>query len=260
MIFLSGQIAKPNIKRKIMDLNWEYFKVRASKGLVLGNPLLTKCSSYFRKRKDYASYSTRMEEKISHTHRCIFIHIPKAAGSSIKNELYDSPYGGSHASAQEFRILFPKEYKSYYKFAIVRNPWDRLVSTYNYFLRGGNGSSLDRKVEQKLKSLKNFEGFCQYLNKSFSPKKKLLPILPHFLPQAFFVTDRYNKSIVDTVLRYENIQEDFESINKGAFEGIQLSKLRATKHDCYRSYYTEETKELIATVYSKDIQMFKYVF
>ena len=84
---------------------------------------------------------------ISHKHKFIFVHIPKNAGSSINHELKgmceifsemkskDIPLAyGKHANDKHMRKLLKNEYGDYYKFCVVRNPWDRMVSIYWYEL------------------------------------------------------------------------------------------------------------------------------
>ena len=83
---------------------------------------------------------------ISHQHRFIFIHIPKTAGTSIEKALCDescqllpgewdrtrvSHTPLNHLTLQElvdYSILTPAQFKTYFKFCFVRNPWDRLIS------------------------------------------------------------------------------------------------------------------------------------
>ena len=94
---------------------------------------------------------------ISHAKKFIFIHIPKNAGSSINHSISeycefhngkykgkslqprldkkDIPLGyGKHADYKSIKKLLKDEYNDYYKFCVVRNPWDRLVSIYWYEL------------------------------------------------------------------------------------------------------------------------------
>ena len=80
---------------------------------------------------------------ISHTHKFIFIHIPKTGGTSIESVLgdrgislqgpknFNSVYH-KHIAAPRLRILLGTEYNKYFRFSIVRNPWDWLVSLYEY--------------------------------------------------------------------------------------------------------------------------------
>lgn len=71
-------------------------------------------------------------------YRCIFVHIPKAAGISMSRALFGN-FAGNHKSVETYqRIFSKKEFNSYFKFTFVRNPWDRLFSAYIYLKRGGD--------------------------------------------------------------------------------------------------------------------------
>ena len=75
-------------------------------------------------------------------YKCIHIHIPKTAGTSITKALHGKDFvlfdtnkkiWRQHATALETREHYGKEkWDSYFKFSIVRNPFDRLVSAYNW--------------------------------------------------------------------------------------------------------------------------------
>lgn len=67
---------------------------------------------------------------ISHKHKLIFIHIPKCAGSSI-NKFFKSRKGGHH-KWDWYEKNFPKAWKKYWKFSVLRNPLDRFLSNYRY--------------------------------------------------------------------------------------------------------------------------------
>ncbi len=59
--------------------------------------------------------------------RSIFIHIPKTAGVSLCEALYGTPII-SHARLRHYQVVYDwQTYESYFKFAFVRNPWDRLL-------------------------------------------------------------------------------------------------------------------------------------
>ena len=80
-----------------------------------------------------------MAIQISDKHKCIFIHVPKAAGSSVEtSEIFEDQriktgeYVGGHTTALEYRETYPGKFKNYFKFAFVRNPYSRLVSAFSY--------------------------------------------------------------------------------------------------------------------------------
>ena len=72
---------------------------------------------------------------ISTRHRCIFVHIPKTAGTSVEAALgWFTEYtrgAQDHRSIRKLReAITPDEFCTYFKFTFVRNPWDRVVSWY----------------------------------------------------------------------------------------------------------------------------------
>ena len=68
-------------------------------------------------------------------HRCVFIHIPKAAGTSLTKTLFAAP--SRHLQYTEYERANPKKFKKYFKFTFVRNPYDRLFSAYSFLKKGG---------------------------------------------------------------------------------------------------------------------------
>jgi len=123
---------------------------------------------------------------LSYSSGFIFIHIEKAAGSSIQQALlphasvppnsrlrrrlawfgplnrigglYRAVQFQEHVTANEVkRCLPPAVYDSLFKFAFVRNPWDRLVSRYAHLLR-----STDRRRHGFISKLDKFEDFLKW--------------------------------------------------------------------------------------------------
>ena len=79
---------------------------------------------------------------ISHKYKCIFIHIPKTGGTSIENALLGGkkqPTRIKHKRAKDYLKQYPKEWKQYFKFTVIRNPWDWMVSW--YYWRGQNSKT-----------------------------------------------------------------------------------------------------------------------
>src|SRR5947208_3465937 len=104
-----------------------------------------------RGRGVYAGYPNR--------HRCIFIHIPKTAGSSIALSLFGEQL--EHITYRDYQIANPRKFDRYFKFAFVRNPWDRVVSSY-FFLRNGTMDEGNRaEAERLLAGYSDFGSFVR---------------------------------------------------------------------------------------------------
>ena len=188
--------------------------------------------------------------------RCIFVHIPKVAGVSINKALFGN-LGGGHRAILDYSLIFGKnEFKSYYKFTFVRNPWDRLLSAYLFLKEGGLHKNDANWSEKELSGLSNFDEFVKNWVNKINIEKGI-----HFKPQYKFITIN-GKIAVDDVYKVENINLDFEKICGKLNVQNRLQFLNKTKSKTknYRNYYNDETKKIVEKVYKKDIKLFNYQF
>src|SRR5262249_8661811 len=112
--------------------------------------------------------------------RCIYVHIPKTGGISIGTSLFVHPIG--HRRLEVYQLAYSRaEFESYVKFAFVRDPWDRLVSTY-FFLKGGGLTAEDsRWAARHLARYRDFDSFVRgWINRSN------VETYVHFVPQYRF--------------------------------------------------------------------------
>jgi hypothetical protein len=212
---------------------------------------------------------------ISHKHKFIFIKTRKTAGTSI--QIYLSRQCGKediisniwendrkhrrkqahwhapqncddfheHAIASDIKQSL-ECFDDYYKFSVIRNPWDMAVSRYFWQKRLGRTKRMKRKMSS----------FDTYLtNYGVSDDDLLLP---------FVSID--GEVITDRIIRYENLLEDLELVCKDL--GIEFdpsymvdakSKYRP-KDIPYQSYYSEELKNIVAEAHKDDILYFGYEF
>ena len=229
---------------------------------------------------------------ISHHHKCLFIHIPKNAGQSIEMMFINllgltwstraplllttnsnpnlGPPRLAHLTATDYakyKYISEEQFENYFKFAFVRNPWDRAVSFYKYM---GKGSG------------KNFKDFiCEdFLSVIWKQKYWFVR------PQHEFIYENGEK-LVDYVGRFENLKDDcktaFDKMGL-PFDDIphvnssknrkpskkRLVKLAASKllgkrdahetHDHYTDYFDDTTIEIIQNLYEKDLEIFNYQY
>lgn len=186
---------------------------------------------------------------ISNKYQCIFIHIPRTGGTSIENVLRDRlipvAWGSSHEKIKKYKNF--AQFNNYFKFAIVRNPFDRLVSIFTYQSKGGNGGAKDIARSKKIGT--DFKKFCF----DFMPNSG-------FNSQQFDYLNIHDKVAVDFVGRFEKLNDDFKKIANRLRLKYPLPHVRKSKHKPYRDYYDKETKQFIGNFFKKDLKYFKYKF
>jgi chondroitin 4-sulfotransferase 11 len=203
---------------------------------------------------------------ISSKHKLIFIHIPKTGGSSI-HQMFDysvsRPYidkfdrERDHFTALDYKEHVP-DYNDYFKFAFVRNPWDKLVSEYLFFKFGTDlWKPPHRIIDPKNLSFKEFIVNIQGINLD----KHTHYSKSHYIPQTNYILDENLDICVDFIGRFEHFPRDLQVVyNKINIPLPGIPHKNKTKHRHYAEYYDDETRELAAKKYARDIEYFGYEF
>lgn len=223
---------------------------------------------------------------ISHKYRCIFIHIPKCAGTSIESALghlenHTGRGGQDHRiyrhiekplpikevlssgnnireAWRRFRNSFKipenprnaytvtkEQFQSYYSFSFVRNPWARAFSWYQNMMAD--------PLHRKNLNIPDNQPFSEFLAKHAGKG--------YLRPQTYWLKNYSGSIELDFIGRFENLQEDFKKICQDLnIDGVQLPHKLKSKNVDYRDYYHDGLVELVAEVYSEEIEMFGYTF
>ncbi|WP_178983472.1 sulfotransferase family 2 domain-containing protein [Winogradskyella helgolandensis] len=184
----------------------------------------------------------------------LFVHIPKAAGSSVQNGIYGLD-SWTHHTFRELCEEIPSDVvSSSYKFTFTRNPYARLYSAFNYLKKGGNNSVDNYWTNKYLKEFNSFEDFVlNWVN------TKNTHLYFHFIPQYEFVIDANGDIGLDFMGKFETLKSDYEKLID-RFPGIKsLPELNInnSKGD-YTEYYTKEMAEIVYNVYKMDFDTFNY--
>jgi len=198
---------------------------------------------------------------ISHDLRSIFVHVQKTGGSSIRDALGMAQFDAhKHRFASELRAIYGADtWNQYFKFAFVRNPWDRLVSWWEMMRRnvveGRPRNGFQRYVMERAGTFAEFLQQCDTEYRDADGAKWI------YRNQVDYLTDADDVLLVDFVGRFEQLQLDFSRVAaRLSVPPITLPRVNATVRRPYTSYDSRELRELVAERYAKDIEAFGYRF
>lgn len=190
-------------------------------------------------------------------HHCVFVHVPKVAGTSVLQVLSGLAVPPrDHCGWRTYYQADRARFEASFKFAFVRNPWDRAASVYNYLAAGGNGSGdlwfRDRVQRDGL----TFARFVtEYLNQDRIHQHLL------FMPQYGFLVDHEDRLRVDFLGRYETLAADFGTVATRLGLPPALPHANSAGRGDFRTQYTDPALvAAVARLYRKDIELFGYAF
>ena len=190
-------------------------------------------------------------------HNCIFIHIPKCAGSSILSALAnDGRIYRDHATWFDYYRCNTYKFKDYYKFSVSRDPFDRAASSYYYMLNGGNQME-DLVYKHLFEANKmTFEKFIlKFLN------QHRIHEIPLLRPQYLFVYDSQRDLKVDKIIRFGDLKEEFPLVARRL--GLKQMILRRSnvtdrKDNVVDLLSNAAVRERIVKLYEPDFELLGY--
>lgn len=224
---------------------------------------------------------------------CLFVHIPKNAGRSIETALLKesgSPDSGrrslvnraatllSRSTAPSFakthligtldvtlaaqHLTFVEmemlgllpDTTNYMSFCVVRNPYDRALSSVMHFSEARWVSSEDED-ERRM-------GFEQGLKAWLEMPLPDHNIRAHHRSQVDFIRNRHGEIAIDHLLRFENLEDDFSNLlTRIGAENRMVRKIGDSgRSRMYRDFYTPDARRLIDSAFKQDIEMLGYSF
>ncbi len=189
----------------------------------------------------------------------LFLHIPKAAGTSVAQNLYGNLAGGHRVIGEYQRVMQKSALDRMFTFTFVRNPWDRAFSAYNFLKAGGWPAADAEYTERFLADCSSFEQFVNDILPQDVAREKV-----HFLPMAHFLKGLDGQWFgFDFVGRFERFAQDFEIVRQKVNPAAKVTHRNITsgteKRD-YRSAYTPEMIEIVSDLYAQDIKALGYSF
>ena len=217
---------------------------------------------------DSPSAGRRSQMIISHQHRFIFAAIPKTGTHSVRQALREhmsaedleqvglfvnkrfpfkelAAISHGHITLQQVRPFLGEEaFGSYFKFAFVRNPFDRFVSYCAFMTRANDAFTRDP------------QRVMRHILHEVRPMHHVL-----FVPQHTFVVDENGGMLADVVGRVEDMQSSYDAIC--ARIGIPpraLDQVNSSRRGHYRDYYDPALIDGVTELYRRDLELFGYEF
>ena len=212
---------------------------------------------------------------INHYKKCVFIHIPKNGGSYI-SETLSKYYGFKNYYLQRpdhEKFCFGKDYSvdkhenkihgtliyyktskyinnimnmdenkwnTYFIFTFIRNPYDRIVSGWNYI----NKYNIS---------------FKKYLNINY--KTNSYNYWHVFMPQTRHIIDLNGKNNINYIGKLENLENDLKIILNmiGINNIVHIPfKKNSKSHKNYKTYYNNEILEKVNILMREDFENLDY--
>lgn len=203
-----------------------------------------------------------IEYVISDERRLVYIVNSKVACSSIKSTFIDTDIADDHSIHQ---LLIQKEIRkydltedqsTYYAFSFVRNPLSRLVSCYEskYHIDPVKYNRSDLK-KYLFGYMAEDEGFDSFIRKVCALPPRLMN--RHFRSQYDLLYDENGNCRCDYIGHFETIEDDFKPIQE-RFGLRPFPHLNRSDEVDWRSYYTEETLDLVLKTFNRDFEAFGY--
>ncbi len=206
---------------------------------------------------------------VSYRHRFIFAAVPKTGTHSVRQALREqmgeedveqvglfvnkrfpwpelAAVQHGHFAFRDVRpFLGEDDFAEFFKFAFVRNPFDRFVSYCAFMTRGGD------LFQQRPRDVMQHFLFRE------PPEGHIL-----FQPQALLLVDGDGRTpLADFVGRVETMQADYEAIcDKLGIPARALERVNGSRHGDYRQYYDQQLAEAVAARYASDLALFGYGF
>lgn len=187
--------------------------------------------------------------------KILFIHVPKTGGSTIRFIL-KKKYPSAKIISDQWKHSSINDYikegyniDDYFKFAFVRNPWDRLLS--NYFFR-------IQLLQSEVTASVRFRDWV--INSKTRKGHSFLDTGEMYKTQLSYMTLNKTQK-VDFIGRYENLQQDWNFIcDQLQIKKQKLPHKNKSSHSSYMNYYSEDTVNIVGEYFKEDVENFGYKF
>lgn len=216
----------------------------------------------------------------------LFVHVPKTGGTAVANSMRGNPAFSEQAALNhekrscfseanatkiirfshcrptflvECEVIGRDQLVRWLTFAIIRNPWARLVSGYH---AGIQSSAAASRAMYEGNGLDSFEKFARWVldGNAPYPKRSVMKHGQWVFPQVlWYHVD--GACVVDVLLKTESLSDGWSKLSKRIGVSPSLpTRVNASRHDPYRSYYDKPLATAVGEFYRADCELGSYSF
>ena len=168
--------------------------------------------------------------------KAIYFRVPKVASTSLLISF-----------RKKYVIEKCEDYdSSYFKFAFVRNPFDRLASCYRHIIQKGAMQNIQN--DSRFYRDMSFEQFVNIISEI-----KIQNMDIHFRPQYTFIPEK-----PDYMGKFEDLNKDFAEILQKIGINVELLHENKTNKTNFKDYYNQRIIDKVVKIYKKDFELFGY--
>lgn len=223
-------------------------------------------NNIFRKKTQKKYFNS---DNISYTDNFVFIHIPKNAGTAVSKSLGIET--SKHHTVREYiNVLGEKKYDSMLSFAIVRNPFSRFISLYNYarmeesFYHSAihpEKAIYGKHMDYEILKGKSIDEAAHLLKQG-----KLIHNPPHtqWNAQCFWLKDKEEKLRIKYIACFEDIEFHIRNlsnlINVSRLHKLHKINVSSKSSLDYKKLISLESRNILEEYYKEDLETFNYDF
>lgn len=190
---------------------------------------------------------------------CVFVHVPKTGGNTIRNVVFERQYEGPW-----FGDRLPDDWQSLFSFGFVRNPFDRVVSAWKMFCEGTvddawnlpEGKALNLSLHEVLQLGLDPQAAFGHPRYNGVKPDAMIRLKNHIIPQTH---PYHGLQLVEFIGRFETLQKDFDHIcERLAIPSVHLPRTNWTSRSGYQDYFDPNSRALAEELYQHDLKEFGY--
>lgn len=205
---------------------------------------------------------------ISHTHRYLFVELPRTGSTAVRRELRDhydgEPILHKHATYEEFAANASEDELRYFVFSTIRNPLDDAVSRYFKFRTDHKGRYTDASRRPKHKPLINRildESAFRFVGRG---RSDFGSFLRRYYPLPFDTWASLSHDRFDFVMRFERLSDDFaEVLRRLGIEParpLPVANQTGQRERDFSTYYDEAARRHARRVFGPYMRRWGYEF